>query len=199
MLCIRVPFFSLSLSFLFSPLLCIFMRYAIESKSLDGNERKSPVSGKSNNRSPFSPFISKFSLCSLAYLRRFLLRRITRKFENIPSLRRGTIVKRRSRSTFSRNPCSETKEWNFPRGGGKVWRGREKADEKREQMVGRSRPGLMPHGGKSPGFIKPSRLVEGRRMKKELAVKFEAVRRINIYIYIHQPAKKKKSYLLFDA
>lgn len=60
--------------------------------------------------------------------------------------------------------------------------GRKKTDEKREQMVGRSRPGLMPHGGKSPGFIKPSRRVEGRRMKRELAVKFEAVRRINTYI-----------------
>lgn len=79
--------------------------------------------------------------------------------------------------------------------------GRKKTDEKREQMVGRSRPGLMPHGGKSPGFIKPSRRVEGRRMKRELAVKFEAVRRINtyirIYIYTYLPAGEEKSSFLW--
>lgn len=66
-------------------------------------------------------------------------------------------------------------------------------------MVGRSRPGLMPHGGKSPGFIKPSRRMEGRRMKRELAVKFEAVRRINtcIYIYIYIQLGEEKSHLSF--
>ena len=70
-------------------------------------------------------------------------------------------------------------------------------DEKREQMVGRSRPGLMPHGGKSPGFIKPSRRVEGRRMKRELAVKFEAVRRINTCTYIYSARRGKKSSFLW--
>lgn len=73
--------------------------------------------------------------------------------------------------------------------------GRKKTDEKREQMVGRSRPGLMPHGGKSPGFIKPSRRMEGRRMKRELAVKFEAVRRINTCTYIYSARRGKKSSL----
>lgn len=107
---------------------------------------------------------------------------------------RGDAEKSLSRGPSVRNPCSETTEWNFPRGGGgKVSRARiRKEEEKREQMVGRSRPGLMPHGGKSPGFIKPSRRVEGRRMKRELAVKFEAARPINIYIYIYPPVKKEE-------
>lgn len=90
---------------------------------------------------------------------------LKQELRKIPLLFPGRFRSRRAaiRVQKQRTGISPGKKTFAVYGGGKqiahAEQGR-KTDENREQMVGQSRPGLMPHGGKSLGLL--NRRVEGR-------------------------------------